>query len=110
MQRRLGRNGPLVSAVGLGLADFAAGPGRIARTLFAPLDQTAKTEVIKAALDGGINWFDTAEMYGFGVSERSLAAALRSLDIAPASVIIANKWFPLFRTARSIAATTRATA
>ncbi|MDH4383148.1 MAG: aldo/keto reductase [Gammaproteobacteria bacterium] len=105
MQRRLGRNGPLVSAVGLGLADFAAGPGRIARTLFAPLDQTAKTEVIKAALDGGINWFDTAEMYGFGVSERSLAAALRSLDIAPASVMIANKWFPLFRTARSIAAT-----
>ena len=46
MQRRLGRNGPLVSAVGLGLADFAAGPGRIARTLFAPLDQTAKTEAV----------------------------------------------------------------
>lgn len=103
MQRPLGQSGIALSAVGLGLVDFAAGPGFIARRLFAPLDQPAKTAVVAAALAGGINWFDTAEMYGFGASERALAMALKTLGVAPDAVAIATKWFPLGRTAGHIA-------
>ena len=102
MHRALGQSGITMSAVGLGLADFAAGPGWLARQLFPPLDQPAKTAVVAAALDAGIDWFDTAEMYGFGVSERALAVALKTLQVAPAAVTIATKWFPLGRTAAHI--------
>jgi aryl-alcohol dehydrogenase-like predicted oxidoreductase len=58
--------------------------------------------MVKAALDGGINWFDTAEAYGSGASERALATALCKADMANRDVIIATKWFPFFRTARNI--------
>ncbi len=103
--RRLGKSGLNVSAVGLGLADFAASETRLARLLFAPLDQGAKTRIIDTALAAGINWFDTAEMYGFGTSERSLASALCALGVEPARVVVASKWFPLLRTAASIVRT-----
>jgi aryl-alcohol dehydrogenase-like predicted oxidoreductase len=55
-----------------------------------------------SANQGGINWFDTAELYGAGVSEASLAAALKAAGKADQDVIIATKWWPLFRTARNI--------
>lgn len=59
-------------------------------------------EIVDASLSGGINWFDTAEAYGGGESERSLAWALRRLEIDPQTVIIATKWWPFLHTARAI--------
>ncbi len=59
-------------------------------------------EIIRTSLDNGVNWFDTAEAYGKGQSERALAASLSKLDIKPDEAIIATKWWPLFRTAGSI--------
>jgi aryl-alcohol dehydrogenase-like predicted oxidoreductase len=53
-------------------------------------------------LDGGINWFDTAELYGLGVSEASLAAALKAAGKEDGEVVVATKWWPLLRTARNI--------
>ena len=47
----------------------------------------------------GINWCDTAEVYGWGASEAALASALASLG---KDVPIATKWWPALRTARSI--------
>lgn len=38
---------------------------------------------VKGALDAGINWFDTAAIYGAGKSEENLGAVLRELDAAP---------------------------
>jgi aryl-alcohol dehydrogenase-like predicted oxidoreductase len=61
--------------------------------------------VVDAALKGGVNWFDTAEAYGNGRSEQKLAEALEALDVKPGAVVIATKWRPFFRTAKSIAAT-----
>jgi aryl-alcohol dehydrogenase-like predicted oxidoreductase len=61
--------------------------------------------VVQATLDGGVNWFDTAELYGFGESETALAGALQKAGVAPGAVIIATKWFPILRTARSIGRT-----
>jgi aryl-alcohol dehydrogenase-like predicted oxidoreductase len=66
-QRPLGASGISVSVVGLGGNTF--GPPRI--------DEAATVEVIHAALDLGINFVDTAIVYGQGESERYIATALK---------------------------------
>jgi aryl-alcohol dehydrogenase-like predicted oxidoreductase len=81
--------------------DFSGGGGLIGRA-FPIIPQEGKNAIVKAALDGGINWFDTAELYGAGLSERSLAEALKAIGKSDDEVVIATKWFPLFRTARNI--------
>ncbi len=64
-QRRLGRSGLYVSEVGIGCNNFG---GRI--------DAAATREVVDAALDQGINFFDTADVYGDKRSETLLGQAL----------------------------------
>src|SRR5436309_1638615 len=67
--RRLGGSGLAVSVVGLGCNNF----GR-------RIDAKRSTEVVGAALDAGINLFDTADVYGtpHGASEELLGEALGS--------------------------------
>ena len=69
---------------------------------FPKIDQDVKNATVKAGLDSGVNWFDTAELYGRGVSEASLAQALKVAGKMDEDVVIATKWWPLFRTARNI--------
>lgn len=102
--RSLGATGIQVTPVGLGVMQFAGGAGLIGQA-FPVLEQAEKTSVLKAALDGGMNWFDTAELYGAGQSERNLAHGLQDLMVANGAVVIATKWWPMFRTARSITKT-----
>jgi aryl-alcohol dehydrogenase-like predicted oxidoreductase len=65
-KRKLGRNGPEVSAIGLGCMSFAGFYGKTAQDeSFATLD---------AAWDAGIDFLDTAEIYGSGLSERVIGA------------------------------------
>ncbi|MEV4275916.1 aldo/keto reductase [Actinoplanes xinjiangensis] len=66
--RRLGDSGLVVSVVGIGCNNF----GR-------KLDLDGTREVVDAALDAGINLFDTADIYGtpHGSSEQLLGAALK---------------------------------
>lgn len=104
--RSLGKTDIQVTPIGLGVMDFSGGGGMIGRA-FPVIPQEEKTAIAKAALDGGINWFDTAELYGAGASERSLATALKTLGVADDEVVIATKWFPLFRTAGNIPRTIR---
>jgi aryl-alcohol dehydrogenase-like predicted oxidoreductase len=99
--RRLGKTDVFVTPIGLGVMEFAGGGGLLGR-MFPVIPQEEKNAIIKAALDGGINWFDTAEMYGAGVSERSLATALVAAGKVDKDVIIATKWLPFLRTARNI--------
>jgi aryl-alcohol dehydrogenase-like predicted oxidoreductase len=99
--RHLGKTDIMVTPVGLGVMEFAGGKGLIGR-MFPVIPQEEKNAIIKAALDGGINWFDTAEMYGAGVSERSLATALKAAGKSDKDVIVATKWFPFLRTAGNI--------
>jgi aryl-alcohol dehydrogenase-like predicted oxidoreductase len=80
---------------------FSGGAGPFGAA-FPLMTQAEKTTLVKTALDAGINWFDTAELYGFGQSERNLSQGLQDLEIMPGEVVIATKWWPLFRTARSI--------
>lgn len=100
-KRSLGKTGIFVTPIGLGVMEMAGGGGMMGR-IFPVLSQDVKNAIIKAALDGGINWFDTAEVYGSGVSEHSLAAGLEAAGKTAGDVVVATKWFPLFRTAGNI--------
>jgi len=97
----LGESGISVSPIGLGMMEFAGGGGWFGRA-FPVISRTEKNTIIQTALEGGISWFDTAEIYGGGVSERSLADGLKAAGISPGEVVIATKWLPLFRTASNI--------
>ncbi len=99
--RPLGKTDIRVTPIGLGVMEMAGGGGLIGR-MFPVIPQEEKNAIIKAALDGGINWFDTAEMYGAGVSEQSLATGLKAAGKSDKDVIVATKWQPFLRTARNI--------
>jgi aryl-alcohol dehydrogenase-like predicted oxidoreductase len=68
--RAFGKTGIQISAVGFGCWEIGGGYGSIEETEF--------IRAVNRALDLGINSFDTAEAYGFGASETSLAKALGS--------------------------------
>ena len=98
--RRLGKSELLVSPVGLGCWQFSQGKGFNAYwTILA--DRTIE-DIVAASLDGGVNWFDTAESYGSGTSERALARTLQKAGRKPGEIIIATKWMPVLRTAENI--------
>ena len=100
-KRMLGKTNIEITPIGLGMMEFAGGGGLMGFA-FPVLDQQVKNATVKAGLEGGVNWFDTAVLYGNGVSEKSLATALKAADVKDEEVVIATKWWPLFRTARNI--------
>ncbi len=102
--RRLGNSDLLVSPVGLGCLQFSSGKG-ISGVMWPSLRGKDIKDIVKASINGGINWFDTAELYGWGESERALSRSLNELNIPRNNIIIATKWWPLLRTAGSITAT-----
>jgi aryl-alcohol dehydrogenase-like predicted oxidoreductase len=99
-RRRLGQTELEVTPIGLGVMQFSGGSGMMGM-VFPEIPQE-KNVIVKAALDGGINWFDTAEMYGRGNSEQGLAEALKAAGVKDGEVVIGTKWFPIFRTAGNI--------
>jgi aryl-alcohol dehydrogenase-like predicted oxidoreductase len=69
------------------------------------LEDDLINKVISLSLEGGINWFDTAELYGNGASEKALSNGLQAAGKKPGEVIIATKWWPVFRFASNISKT-----
>src|SRR3954470_20228760 len=65
----LGRTGLAVSRIAFGTWQLGGDWGRF--------DQTAALSAIRRARELGVNFFDTAQAYGFGASERLLGEALR---------------------------------
>jgi aryl-alcohol dehydrogenase-like predicted oxidoreductase len=102
--RRLGTSDLHVTPIGLGCWQFSRRRG-LAGKFWPSLEQETIRRIVKVSLEGGVNWFDTAEVYGWGLSEEALADALRAGGASPESVIIATKWWPGLRTARSISTT-----
>ena len=68
-RRRLGRTRVEVSVLGLGCGPLGG--------LYDVLDEEAATATVTAALHAGITYFDTAPLYGHGLSEHRLGAGLR---------------------------------
>ena len=81
--KSLGASGLQVSAVGLGCNNFGM-----------RIDKEKSAEVVGRALELGINFFDTAEVYGNGRSEEILGEALRGRRH---EAIIATKVAPPLR-------------
>lgn len=67
--RNLGSKGPEVSAIGLGCMGMSE--------FYGAAEDARSVEVIHRALDLGINFFDTADMYGVGRNEELVGRALR---------------------------------
>jgi aryl-alcohol dehydrogenase-like predicted oxidoreductase len=71
--RRLGRDGPEISVVGVG-AWAIGGPGRLG---WGPQDDDESLAALHRAFDSGVNWVDTAAVYGLGHSEEVVGQAVR---------------------------------
>jgi aryl-alcohol dehydrogenase-like predicted oxidoreductase len=81
-QRRiLGKDGLEVAPIGLGCMGLSE--------FYQPVDRERALAVIAAAIDAGIDFFDTADIYGFGANESLLGAALKPVRNA---VKIASKF------------------
>lgn len=85
---KLGRTGLYVSELCLGTMTFG---GQGMWTAIGQLDQSDSDALVKTAIDAGINFIDTANVYSEGVSERITGQALRNLGIARDQLVIATK-------------------
>jgi aryl-alcohol dehydrogenase-like predicted oxidoreductase len=79
--RRLGKSDLLLSEIGFGCWAMGGGWGQI--------DDRESIATVRRAIDLGINFFDTADIYGFGHSEKMLAEALgaRRKDVIVATKV-----------------------
>jgi D-threo-aldose 1-dehydrogenase len=78
---QLGRFGLEVTRLGLGTAPLGG--------LYRPVDDETAQATVRAAYDAGVRLFDTAPLYGSGLAERRLGAALRALPRA--DVVVSTK-------------------
>jgi aryl-alcohol dehydrogenase-like predicted oxidoreductase len=85
----LGNTGLLVSKLCFGTMTF--GDGRGLFKAISTVGQSAADELVKTSIDGGINFFDTADNYTEGESEKILGQSLKNLNIARKDVVIATK-------------------
>ncbi len=88
---KLGRTGLLVSELCLGTMTFGGGEGMWQK--IGALQQQEAGHLVGRAIDAGINFFDTADVYAEGLSEQITGQALRDLKIPRSQVVVATKAF-----------------
>jgi len=87
----LGDTGLLVSTLCFGTMTFHGGSGFF--RAIGTVDQAGADALVRASIDGGINFFDTADVYSEGESEKALGQSLRNLGVTRSDVILATKVF-----------------
>jgi aryl-alcohol dehydrogenase-like predicted oxidoreductase len=78
-RRRLGPSDIEITRVGVGTAPIGSRPGEW-RVNWGPQDDGDSVRAIHAAVDGGVNWVDTAPFYGWGHAEEVVGRALEGRD------------------------------
>ncbi|MEM1676848.1 MAG: aldo/keto reductase, partial [Nitrososphaerota archaeon] len=79
----LGRTGVKISRIGLGVWQFSEEWGLT--------DYQKAKNIIAKAIEVGLNFFDTAMVYGDGLSENMLGKALRELGVKRDEIIVSTK-------------------
>lgn len=87
--KRLGQSGLFVSELCLGTMTFGGTDGMWGQ--IGQLQQDDADSLLKVALDAGINFIDTANIYATGKSEEILGQSLRNLGVKRENVVIATK-------------------
>lgn len=87
---RLGRTGLFVSELCLGTMTFGQASGRYAAA--SGVGQDAVDAILRIAIDAGINFIDTANVYADGQAEEIVGRALKTLGIARKDVVLATKF------------------
>jgi aryl-alcohol dehydrogenase-like predicted oxidoreductase len=87
--KTLGDTGLLVSTLCFGTMTFSGAEG--VYKLIGNVDQKGADDLIKASIEAGINFFDTADIYSHGKSEEILGQSLKNLNISRKDVVIATK-------------------
>ena len=85
----LGNTGLLVSKLCFGTMTFGDGKGMF--KAIGAVGQVGADELVKTSIESGINFFDTADVYAQGESEKILGQSLKNLNIARHQVVIATK-------------------
>ncbi len=104
--RQLGNTGLLVSQLCLGTMTFSDGSGVYAH--IGNVGQEGADELVKAGLDAGINFFDTADIYSHGQSERTLGQSFRNLGVDRRDVVLATKGYMRMGPGRNAVGASRA--
>ena len=92
--KTLGDTGLLVSTICFGTMTFSgqsAGPEAGIWKHIGDVNQAGADGLIKACIEAGVNFFDTADVYSDGESEKMLGQSLKNLNIARKDVVIATK-------------------
>ncbi|SIT41252.1 putative oxidoreductase, aryl-alcohol dehydrogenase like protein [Paraburkholderia ribeironis] len=88
---QLGRTGVFVSELCLGTMTFGGGDGIWKQ--IGDLQQGDAERLVGRALDAGINFIDTADVYADGLSEQITGQALKNLKVPRDKVVVATKVF-----------------
>jgi len=87
--KKLGNTGLIVSEICLGTMTFSDGEGRW--SVLGRMEQSAVDDLVKSAVERGVNFFDTANVYSNGVSETMTGRAIRNLGLARDNFVLATK-------------------
>ncbi|WP_284947384.1 aldo/keto reductase [Acidisoma cladoniae] len=83
--RKLGRKGPEVAEIGLGCMGMSA--------FYGGRDEAESVATLERAVEHGITFFDTADVYGFGENERLVGRVLKPMrDKIVLATKFANSW------------------
>ncbi len=86
---KLGRTGLFVSELCLGTMTFGGGEGMWRQ--IGDLQQADAERLVGRAIDGGVNFIDTADVYAEGLSEQITGQALKNLKVPREQVVVATK-------------------
>lgn len=89
LYNRLGQTGLFVSELALGTATF--GGGSKLYTKVGNLQQSDVDGLVRVAIEAGVNFIDTADVYAEGISEQLVGQALRNLGVRRSDIVVATK-------------------